>query len=294
MASPDNKDPSIFKDLLFNQYQAILLAGVAGLSLLSLSPLPVLVWLGGELAVLPLLDSVPAMRRLVHRRRRAGANAHADAQREALVDSLNPAAARRYAGMENLCKLIESNYQGLSGISQVYLSEQRQKLDLILGGCLHRLVALQRYERMLAHRSIGHVESEIADVERDLREPDLPERARAALQKNLELKKRLLASMGEAHNTMKTFDLELDSMVSLLEVLHQNSVSLRDPQAISQELDTIVRQSEESERAVREMESLLRTDVGLAGSDASSAGDAAADRARSGGEGGRRVRGGRR
>ena len=50
-------------------------------------------------------------------------------------------------------------------------------------------------------------------------------------------------------------------MESLLEVLHQNSMSLRDPQAIAEELDTIVRQSEDSERVVREMEALLRTDT---------------------------------
>ena len=50
-------------------------------------------------------------------------------------------------------------------------------------------------------------------------------------------------------------------MASLLEVLHQNSIALRDPQAIADELDTIVRQSEDSDRVVREMEALLRSDV---------------------------------
>jgi hypothetical protein len=59
---------------------------------------------------------------------------------------------------------------------------------------------------------------------------------------------------------MKALETELDSMASLLEVLHQNSISLRDPQAISEELDTIVQQSEASERVVREMEALLRSD----------------------------------
>ena len=48
-------------------------------------------------------------------------------------------------------------------------------------------------------------------------------------------------------------------MESLLEVLYQNSVALRDPQAISEELDSIVRQAEDSERVVREMEALLRS-----------------------------------
>ena len=57
---------------------------------------------------------------------------------------------------------------------------------------------------------------------------------------------------------MKALVTELDTMKSLLEVLHQNSISLRDPQAISHELDSIVRQSEDSGRMIREIESLLR------------------------------------
>ena len=44
-------------------------------------------------------------------------------------------------------------------------------------------------------------------------------------------------------------------------------MSLRDPQAISEELDTIVRQSEDSERIVREMEALLRADGAAWGSE---------------------------
>ena len=60
---------------------------------------------------------------------------------------------------------------------------------------------------------------------------------------------------------MKALATELDSMASLLEVLHQSSISMRDPDAISDELDSIVRQSESSNRVVREMESMLRDDV---------------------------------
>ena len=153
--------------------------------------------------------------------------------------------------------MIETNYQGLSGISQAYLAEQRGKLDNILDGCLNRMLALQRYENMPVTRSPAEIKREIAALEQELTGPGLNERARAALQKNLELKRKLLASYSEVGGTMKALSTELDSMASLLEVLHQNSISLRDPQAISEDLDTIVRQSEDSDRIVREMESLL-------------------------------------
>jgi hypothetical protein len=260
MAPPDEdvSAGSILRELLFNQYQAIVLGGAALASLITVNPLPLLVWLGSEMVLLPILDSGP-LRRLVARRKLANARAAATAERTRLVGALSPPHARRYAAMEELCRLIEANYQSLTGISQVYLSEQRRKLDLILQGYVQRLMALQRYEKMPTSRNSRDIEEEIEVLEQELADPDLNERAAAALKKNLELKQRLLESLSEVGGTVKALYTELDSMESLLEVLHQNSISLRDPQAISAELDAIVRQSEESDRVVREMEALLRS-----------------------------------
>lgn len=250
---------SILRELIFNQYQAIVAAGAVVASALTLNPLPLLLWLGSEMVLLPILDSGP-LRRLVARRRRDAARLQSAERRKTVIASFDAANAKRYAALEDLCRMIEANYQSLTGISQAYLSEQRGKLDNILDGCLHRMLALQRYEKMPLSRDPDDLKEEIARLERELKDDGLNERARAALQKNLELKRRLLGSYAEVGGTMKALATELDSMASLLEVLHQNSIALRDPQAISEELDTIVRQSEDSERVVREMEALLRSD----------------------------------
>lgn len=251
---------SILRELILNQYQAIVLAGTTLASLVTLNPMPLLFWVGTELVLLPLLDSGP-LRRLVSRRRRRKARLESEARRKRLLSSFTPEYAKRYEAMESLCRMIETNYQGLHGISQAYLSEQRGKLDMILESCVHRMTALQRYDRTLVRKSPDRIETEIRDLEKELEQPDLNERARAALEKNLELKRRLLSSYSEARGTMKALSTELDSMASLLEVLHQSSISMRDPQTISEELDTIVRQSEDSGKVVREMEALLRTGV---------------------------------
>lgn len=250
---------SILRELIFNQYQAIVAAGAVAASALTLNPLPLLLWLGSEMVLLPILDSGP-LRRVVARRRRDAARLQSAERRKTVIASFDAANAKRYAALEDLCRMIEANYQSLTGISQAYLSEQRGKLDNILDGCLHRMLALQRYEKMPLSRDPDDLREEIARLERELKDDGLNERARAALQKNLELKRRLLGSYAEVGGTMKALATELDSMASLLEVLHQNSIALRDPQAISEELDTIVRQSEDSERVVREMEALLRSD----------------------------------
>ena len=269
MAPPRDDDVSagsILRELMFNQYQAIVAGGAALASVLTLNPLPFLLWLGSELVLLPVLDSGP-LRRLVARRRREAARAQAEANRARLIGSFDAAHIQRYTALEQLCRTIEANYQSLTGISQAYLAEQRGKLDYILEGCLHRMQAMQRYEKMPSTRNPSEIKREIAELEEELSEPGLNERARTALQKNLELKQRLLAASSEVSGTMKALATELDSMESLLEVLHQNSIALRDPQAIASELDTIVRQSEDSERVVREMESLLRSDSAAWGSE---------------------------
>lgn len=262
MASSDDdlSTGSILRELIVNQYQAIVLGGVALASALTVSPLPLLLWAGAEMVLLPVLDSGP-LRRLVSRKRREKQRVLEAQRRAALVASFDGANARRYQALENLCRMIEANYQGLTGISQAYLSEQRSKLDHILEGCVSRMLALQRYEKMPLTRDPDEVRMDIAALEHEVTDPELNERARAALIKNLELKRRLLESFLEVGGTMRALETELDSMASLLEVLHQNSISLRDPQAISEELDTIVEQSEHSDRVVREMEALLRSDA---------------------------------
>src|SRR5690349_17500187 len=115
---------SILRELIVNQYQAIVAAGAVAASVLTLNPMPLLIWLGSEMVLLPILDSGP-LRRLVARRRREAARALSTEKRKQVIAGFDAHYAKRYASLEQLCRMIETNYQGLSGISQAYLSEQR-------------------------------------------------------------------------------------------------------------------------------------------------------------------------
>ena len=145
-----------------------MLGGTALASLVALNPLPLLFWLGSELVLLPMLDSGP-LRRLVARRKRDIARAQAGAA--ARPRHRRPVAAARQAlrgDGSSSAGMIEANYQGLTGISQAYLSEQRGKLDVILHGYLNRLMALQRYERMPRGAAPAEIEQEIEALEAEL------------------------------------------------------------------------------------------------------------------------------
>lgn len=249
---------SILRDAILNQYQAIIAAGVGAISVISMSPLPALVWLGAELILLPLIDS-PPVRRLVQRKRLERARGEFAAWRTRAIEALHPDQLSRFRQMESLCHQIETNYLGLHGISQLYLTEQREKLDHILNGCLHRMIALASYEKTLSAKPPESMQKEISRLEQELKQPGQIARVRSALEKNIDLKRTLMKALQEAQGTRKALETELDSMHAVLEVLLQKSLSMRDPEAISAELDAIVRQSEDSERTVREMESLMRS-----------------------------------
>ncbi len=259
LSSVSDVGHSILKDLLFNQYQMILAGGAAAASLLTLNPLPILIWLGGECILIPLLDT-PIFRRMVNLKKAGQLRQRAAEARERMVQSLDPMRSKRYQELKDLCRQIESNYSTLSGISKVYLSEQSSKMDAILNGCLQRLVALFRYEKFLEQRDSRSIRNAIERLERELTSPGIKGRAREALEKNLSLKKRLLDSQNELESTQIALAAELDSLASLLELLHQKSIALRDPQAISQELDAIVKQVEHTEASIKEMESYFSDD----------------------------------
>ena len=249
---------SLLKDAILNQYQAIVGIGVAAVSVIAVSPLPLLFWLGAELVLLPLIDS-PPVRRLVQRRRLARRRLEFAEWRRGMVASLPPDRLARFRQMAHLCEQIETNYLGLTGISRLYLTEQREKLDHILNSGLQRMLALAGYEQAVTTRRPESLQAEMRKFEEELTQPDLPERARAAIAKNIELKRTLLLSLQDASGACKALEAELDSSYSVLEVQLQKSLSMRDPEAISAELDAIVTQAEESERSVREMESLMRS-----------------------------------
>src|SRR6476619_6892165 len=115
MASPEDdvSEGSILRELIVNQYQAIVAGGAALASVLTLNPLPFLLWLGSEMVLLPILDSGP-LRRLVARRRREAARAVQAQRRASLIAGFDAPQAKRYAAMEQLTRMIEGNYQGLS------------------------------------------------------------------------------------------------------------------------------------------------------------------------------------
>src|SRR5688572_14704115 len=125
----------------------ILLAAAAAASVATVSPLPLLLLLGGEVLAMPfLLERV--QKRLEIEKKYAERESETLSQ-EQRYEQLAPEAKARFAQLKRFCQQIQENYQGLSAASQGVLAEQVEKFDAILATALRRLWLAQKYEQLV-------------------------------------------------------------------------------------------------------------------------------------------------
>ncbi len=246
-----------------NQYQAILAAGAVGFSVLMLSPLPLLLFAGVELMVMPMMvDRI--RRRLEIEKKFADRNAVEMSQKEQW-DALPAAHRARFERLRQLVGKVQANYKGLSVASQGIVAEQEAKFDVILAACLKRLWLLQKYDEMQSAFDEKQVEQEITQLRTALAEPaaesglsePLEPRVREAIEKNLEIKEQLIGATKQNVANRRALDAEIDSLESLLQLLFQKSVAATDAAAFTLEIDDVLNQVQADAASVEEMERML-------------------------------------
>lgn len=247
------------KAAVANQYQAILAAGAVGFSVLMLSPLPLLLFAGVELMVMPMM--VDRIRRRLEIEKKYADRSAVEMTQKEQWDALPAAHRARFERLRQLVGKVQANYKGLSVASQGIVAEQEAKFDVILAACLKRLWLLQKYDEMQSAFDEKQVEHEIAQLKEALAAPvaesGLEPRVREAIEKNLEIKEQLIGATKQNVANRRALDAEIDSLESLLQLLFQKSVAATDAAAFTLEIDDVLNQVQADAASVEEMERLL-------------------------------------
>jgi hypothetical protein len=245
----------VLKRAVANQYQLILAAAAAALSVATISPLPFLLLLGGEFIAAPFLFD-RLKRRLEIEKKYAAREVESMSQAER-YDQLSPEQKARYDSLKRLCRQIQGNYRGLSAASRGIMAEYGDKFDAILATCLRRLWLAQKYEQLIRAFDAGRVKGEIDKLKGALAVTDIEPRVKEAWEQNLAIKEKLLAAVDKNVASRTALLAELDSLESLFQLLLQKSLAATDAQAFSAEMDDILSQAEADAASVQEMEQLL-------------------------------------
>jgi DNA repair exonuclease SbcCD ATPase subunit len=269
-----SEEPNYLAQAFKSQYNLIGLGTALGFAILSGTALPLLIAAGVEMIVLPLVAGNDRFQRLTRARlsedKEIEKQERVQSEAYELLRAMPEAERRRYRGLEGLAHEIRRNYQGLGESSRLLLDDLSSKLEFLLAFYLRTRHSLMRYEQYFATTDPNYIQERIAMLEHEVRSgservKQVKTRTKAVLEKRLE-------RYHKALENKQLVDAQTETVQEVLQLLRDQSYSMRDPRTITEQLDGLVSSAEETERGVRDMEQLLALDddalSGLGGLDA--------------------------
>lgn len=260
MAEPE--EPNYLAYAFKSQYNLIALGTALGFALLSANPLPLVLLAGAQLVVLPMVAGNERFRRAIRARLAEEVREERKAQRKIeaseMLRALPGVEQQRYRGLETLAGEIRENYRALDASSQILLDELVKKLDFLLSFYLRMRYSLARYQAYFSTTDPERIEERLAMLEHEmasgpLRVREIKARTRNVLQKRLERYQKALENR-------QLIDAQTETVLEVLQLLRDQSYSMRDPREITEQLDSLVSSAEQTERGVKDMEDLLSLD----------------------------------
>ncbi len=248
---------SYLKAAFFSQYNLVALGAAALLSLAALSPLPALAALGLELIYLGVVPALPGFKRLVRRQREGERRSRELDQLEQTLDELSPNQREHYYSLRELRDKVMVNYGRLPG-GQSLAAGSASRLDGLLVSFVRLLSTLNNYRLYLNNLDRKALEKELAEMRVELSggEPQA-EKLRQLKQRRVEILERRVERFDKAAESREVISHQLASIDDFMRLLHEQSITLRDPESVGPQLETVSAEIEATDETVREMEKFL-------------------------------------
>lgn len=256
-------EPNFLTHAFKSQYNVIGLVTALGFAVVSGSWLPLLVAAGIEMIALPLVSGNPRFQRLVKARESQEKTQQKEERQQLQVSEMLrylPDPERvRYKQLEHQGHEIRNNYAGLDATSRMLVEELESKLGFLLNFYLRMRHSLSRYDRYFSTTDPERMQERIAMLDHEIangaaRVKEVKTRTKLVLEKRME-------RYHKALENKQLIDAQTETVQEVLQLLRDQSYSMRDPRSITEQLDGLVSSAEETERGVRDMEELLSLDT---------------------------------
>jgi hypothetical protein len=243
------------KEALKWQYNWIGLAGAVAFAIVSGTGLPLLLAAGLELIYLSVVPQSSAFRRLIRSRRYAEEKRKKEIQLTAMFMELAPEMRKRYMALDSICWAIRGNYKRLSSTSQMFLEQMEQKLQGLLQAYLRLLFAARQHNE---YTSSTDPESIKRDLEKLRRVgTSEPAKVQEINRKRVEILTKRLEKFEKVRENQKVVDAQCAAIEDVLQLIRDQSVTMRDPQQVSDQLESLVQEVEHTEETVRQVEAIF-------------------------------------
>lgn len=244
------------KEALKHQYNWIGLLGAAAFSLVSLSGLPLVLAAGLELIYLSVVPNSSRFKRFVRSCKYEEEKQRREQKLSDLLQGLPSAQRTRYTALQSLCENIRSNYRQLSSTSQMFIGQMQDRLDGLLQAYLRLLSAAQLHRDLLRNTDPALISRELKQLQADL--DSQPAKVQDINRKRIEILNKRLEKYGKLQENAKVIDAQCAAIEDVLQLIRDQSVSLRDPQQVSEQLGGLVHEVEQTEQTVQEVEAIFQ------------------------------------
>jgi hypothetical protein len=254
----DDKDDgsiSYVKAAFHWQYNWIALAGAAGFALVSASGLPLLLAAGVELIYLSTVPNNPRFQRLVRSWRYEEQKKKQQRGLSDLFRELPPEMRSRYARLDAVCQAIRENYKRLTSTSPMFAEQMESKLDGLSQSYVRLLNSAFHHRQYLNTTNPDAIRKESAGLQADLEHE--PAKVQEINRKRIEILGKRIEKFDKIKENCQVVDAQCAAIEDVLQLIRDQSVTMHDPQQISEHLDNLVKDVEQTEETVREMESIF-------------------------------------
>jgi uncharacterized protein YukE len=246
---------SFVKEAFNLQYNWIALAGAGAFAILSGSFLPIVLAGGVELMYLAIVPQNGRFQRLVKSWKFAEEQRRHQQQFTELLRSLSTELKSRYIRLAEVCGSIRANFAQLSTTSQMFLQQMDSRLEGLLHGYARLLTVAYQQQQYLDSTDPNEIKREIAGLQRMLNSD--PPQVQDINKKRIEILTKRLEKYQKLCDNGKVVDAQCAAVEDVLHLVRDQSVTMRDPQQVSDQLDNLVRDVEQTEQTVQQVESIF-------------------------------------
>jgi hypothetical protein len=248
-------EPNYVKAAAKWQYNWIALAGAAGFAVISGSALPLLLGAGLELIYLSVVPQNSRFQRLVRSWKYEDQKREREKSLSALFYELPPEMRARYAKLDQICRAIRENYGRLTSASQMFVDQMEDKLQGLSQSYVRLLNAAFHHRDYLRGTNADAIRRESAQLQKAL-EHD-PPKVQEINRKRIEILNKRVEKFEKIKENCEVIDAQCAAVEDVLQLIRDQSVTMRDPQELSDHLDSLVKDVEQTEETVREVESIF-------------------------------------
>ena len=163
----------------------------------------------------------------------------------------------RYAQLDSACLAIRANYKRLSSTSQMFVEQMESKLDGLAQSYLRLLNAAFHHREYLNTTNPESIRHEARELEKGLEKQ--PPKVQEINRKRIEILNKRVEKYEKVRENCQVIDAQCAAVEDVLQLIRDQSVTMRDPQQLSDHLDSLVRDVEQTEETVREVEAIFES-----------------------------------